>query len=187
MSPSEEEPVTPFSFARTPTTCADLSYTTHSCPCTANRFTMLAPILPRPTIPSCIDRSSSNSLLMRSTSRWCLTPMTAQIEELLVFSVPLDQACRGSIMCQCRLCRALQFANNTLRQHLAQLNAPLIKRVDTPDRSLSKYRMFIESDQLTQHLRRQLLRKDRVRRPIPLKHTMRNQPIRRSFRLHLLR
>src|SRR5258705_314916 len=45
---------TAFSFANSFTVWGDLSNTTQSCPFLISRRTMLAPILPSPTIPSCI-------------------------------------------------------------------------------------------------------------------------------------
>ena len=51
---SEDDP-TAFSFTNSSTDFGDISKTTHSWPAFMSRRTMLAPILPRPTIPSCID------------------------------------------------------------------------------------------------------------------------------------
>ena len=58
-SSSEDDPVTPSPSPGPPQPVADLSKTTHSWPFFANRRTMLAPILPRPTIPSCMIASLS--------------------------------------------------------------------------------------------------------------------------------
>ena len=52
-SASEEAPVA-FSFASSATAFGDMSKTTHSWPPLISRRTMLAPIRPRPIIPSCI-------------------------------------------------------------------------------------------------------------------------------------
>ena len=62
-----------------------------------------------------------------------------------------------------RLTRTLQLTDDLLRQNLPQLHAPLIERVDTPDRSLREHSVLIQRDQLPQHLRSQLIRKDRIR------------------------
>ncbi len=50
-SSSESAPVAP-SFASAVTTSAEVSYTMHLCPPLMSRRTMLAPIRPRPIIPS---------------------------------------------------------------------------------------------------------------------------------------
>src|SRR6266481_5245563 len=52
-SASESDPMA-FSAASSLTVVFDMSKTTHSCPPLRSRRTMLAPIRPRPTIPSCI-------------------------------------------------------------------------------------------------------------------------------------
>ena len=41
----------------------------------------------------------------------------------------------------------LQFWNNPLCQHLAELNTPLVERINIPDRALRKYGVLIQSDQ----------------------------------------
>src|SRR5262245_28122836 len=53
---SEDAP-TAFSPTRSLTALGDLSNTTPSCPPLIRRRTMLAPILPRPTIPNCMNVS----------------------------------------------------------------------------------------------------------------------------------
>src|SRR5262249_46481691 len=55
-SSSEDDP-TAFSPTRSLTTLGDRSKTTHSWPPLIRRRTILAPILPMPTIPNCIDFS----------------------------------------------------------------------------------------------------------------------------------
>src|ERR1019366_1615757 len=58
---SEDEP-TAFSFTNSSTDFGDISKTTHSWPAFMSRRTMLAPILPRPTTPSCIDHPLSENI-----------------------------------------------------------------------------------------------------------------------------
>src|SRR5208283_3458904 len=66
---SEELP-TAFSFANSSTLFGNTSKTTQLCPAFIRRRTMLAPILPRPTIPSCIDNPSLNRYIVsRSRTR----------------------------------------------------------------------------------------------------------------------
>src|SRR5580658_9903584 len=80
-----------------------------------------------------------------------------------------------------RLRLVLEFWNDALGQHFAELHAPLVERVDLPNRTLSEHRMFVKSDELAESLRRQLVGENGVRRTVALKHPMRDEPIRRAF------
>ena len=90
-------------------------------------------------------------------------------------------------MAELRLRRRFQFRDDSLGEHFAQLDAPLIEAVDVPDHALHEDRVLVERDQLAEHRRRQLLGENRVRRPIAGEHAMRHEPIRRAFGLHFLR
>jgi len=80
---------------------------------------------------------------------------------------------------------ALQFRNNAFCEHLAQFDAPLVKRIDAPDGALREYRVFIKRDQLAERFRRQTVREDRVRWPITFENPVRDDRIRRALRLDL--
>src|SRR4030095_8596995 len=84
-------------------------------------------------------------------------------------------------------CIALEFRDDSLRQHLAEFNSPLIERVNIPNDALRENRVFVKSHELTQYFRRELVGKDRVRWPVALENPMRHEPIRRALRFHLLR
>ena len=45
------------------------------------------------------------------------------------------------------------FLKNLFRQYLAELDPHLIKGMDVPDNSLSENFVFIQSDQLAEHVR----------------------------------
>src|SRR5208282_4550394 len=105
----------------------------------------------------------------------------------LVLPEIADQIVGGTVMRQRWFRFALDLRNDPLRQHFPQLDAPLIKRVDAPDRALGKNGVFVKSDQRAEDFRCQALCQNRVRRTIALKHAVGNQPLGRSFRLHLLR
>ena len=77
--------------------------------------------------------------------------------------------------------------NNSLRQHLAQLHAPLIERIDLPDGALGENAMLVKGDQLAESLRSEPLGEDGIRRAVALKNPVRDEPIRRAFSLDLLR
>src|SRR5262249_4790939 len=80
-SSSEEEPMAP-SLPNSATVCGLRSETTHSCPPRISRRTMLPPIRPSPTIPSCIVcRSFSN--LARATALEIGTPLPDRLLQSL--------------------------------------------------------------------------------------------------------
>src|ERR1700730_14949917 len=81
---------------------------------------------------------------------------------------------------------ALDLRDDALGQDLAEFDAPLIERVDVPDGSLGEYAVLIQRNQLSQRGRRQTLHQNGVRRSITLEHPVRDEPIGRAFRLHLL-
>ena len=81
---------------------------------------------------------------------------------------------------------ALELRDDPLGQHLAELDPPLIERVDVPDGALGKHAVLVERDELSERLRCEPLGEDRVRRPIALEHSMGNEAIRRALRLDLL-
>src|SRR5437667_11799849 len=81
---------------------------------------------------------------------------------------------------------ALELRNDPLGEHLAQLDAPLIERVDVPDDALGEHAVLVERDELSERLRREPLGEDRVRRTIALEHSMRNEALRRALGLDLL-
>src|SRR3989440_12289940 len=68
----------------------------------------------------------------------------------------------------------LKFRNDAVGQYLSQLDAPLVERIDMPDRSLNEDLVLIECDQLAQRLRCQSLHQNGVRRAIALESPVRN-------------
>ena len=59
-------------------------------------------------------------------------------------------SCRAA---SCGSLAALQLGDDPLRQHLAQLDAPLVERVDVPDRALREDAVLVQRDQLAQQSR----------------------------------
>src|SRR5438309_8982274 len=81
---------------------------------------------------------------------------------------------------------ALQFRDDALSQHLAQFDAPLVERIDAPDRALSEDRVLIEGDELAERVWGEPLGEDRVRRAIAFEDEVGHKPIRRVLGLDLL-
>src|SRR3974390_2127548 len=176
---SREDEDVAFSAASPSTDLGKTSKTTQSCPLRIKRRTILAPILPRPTIPSCIVLSLAFSRLTASAA-------TRTVLAVLQLAVVANHVVGGAVVLQRRLLFTLEFGDDTLRQNLAEFHAPLIKRVDAPDDALGEKAVLVEGDEAAQHLRRQLLGKDDVRRAVAVKDAMGHQPFRRALGLHLL-
>src|SRR5208282_5774856 len=81
----------------------------------------------------------------------------------------------------------LELGDDALSEHLAQLYAPLVERINVPNYALRVNTVLVERNQLTQNRWRQAVRKNHVGRSIAFEDTVRNQPVRGAFRLHLLR
>src|SRR5271157_2395552 len=85
------------------------------------------------------------------------------------FTVAANERVGRTVMLEIRLSCAFQFANDTLRKYLAQLNPPLVEGVDVPERSLRKDAVLVKRNQFAERLRRQPLGEDRVGWAVPLK------------------
>src|SRR5688572_238092 len=81
---------------------------------------------------------------------------------------------------------ALELRDDSLHQHLAQLDSPLIERVEIPDDALREHAVFVERDELSECCWRQPLDEDRVRRAVALEDPMRNEVAAGALGLHLL-
>src|SRR6516165_2029929 len=127
-----------------------------------SRRTMLATIRPSPIMPSCIvvllSRGRSKSQFSRRAFHFPITP---------------DQVVRGAVVREIGSCRALQFGDDRLRQRLAQLDAPLVERVDVPNDALGVGAMLVKRDELAQRLGCEPVGENRVRWPVTLEHAVR--------------
>src|ERR1700733_10196608 len=82
---------------------------------------------------------------------------------------------------------ALELRDDTLRQHLAQLDAPLVERIDVPDRALREYGVLIERYQFSKGIGRQPLGQNRVGWTFALKPPGRQKPFWRALSRHFFR
>src|SRR5262249_25197056 len=73
-----------------------------------------------------------------------------------------------------------------LRQRLAQLDAPLIEGIDTPDRALSENAVLVQCNEFPERFRRELFSDDGIGRMVTLEHAVRYKPIRHALRFRLL-
>src|SRR5262249_11169429 len=115
------------------------------------------------TIPD--DRTAIYKAVDRSRESSC---------GLLVLPVSPDQICRRAVVLQRPLFLRFELRNDLLREHLAEFNAPLIERIDSPNHALYENRMFIKRDQFPERFGRKALRKNCVRWAISVKDSMRH-------------
>src|SRR5262245_17383453 len=92
--------------------------TTHSWPAAIKRRTMLAPMRPSPIMPSCTG----------SPCRSWSTPALG--------AVALDERVGGRVVVQVRSGVRSELRDDGEGELLAQLDAPLVERVDVPHRAL---------------------------------------------------
>ena len=75
-----------------------------------------------------------------------------------------------------------EFRDDSLRQNLAELHAPLIERIDVPDDALREDAVLVKRDQLAESFGREAVRpRMRIRRAIAFKDSVRHKPIGRAF------
>src|SRR3954470_612559 len=93
---------------------------------------------------------------------------------------------RRAVMSESGLRLRLELRDDPLGQHLAQLDSPLIERVDIPDDTLGEDAVLVEGHELPEGLRREAVGEDRVRGPVAPEYTVRNDAVRGALGLHLL-
>src|SRR5215813_9016278 len=69
-------------------------------------------------------------------------------------------------MAELGLTLAFELRDDALSQDLSEFDAPLIERVDVPDRSLGEYAVLIQRNQLPERGRGQTIHHDGIGRPI---------------------
>src|SRR5690606_22113551 len=74
---------------------------------------------------------------------------------------------RSRRIVRARFARLGKLVEYALRELLAELDAPLVERIDAPDRALHVDLVLVEGDQRAERLRGELLEHDRVGRPVP--------------------
>src|SRR3984893_16429458 len=106
---------------------------------------------------------------------------------LSLLSIAADEGVGGTVMFELRLSGAFQLGDDSLGEDLAQLDAPLVERIDIPPRALGNHAVLVQRHQLAQRLGRQFLGNDRRRWTIAFENAMRHQPLWRPLGLDLLR
>src|SRR4029077_597296 len=89
-------------------------------------------------------------------------------------------------MVKSRFLLALEFWYNALGQLLAELDTPLVERVDVPNGTLCKDAMLVESDEFTKGFWSKPLAQNCVRWAVTFEAPVWHEPVRRALRLDLL-
>src|SRR3546814_3041065 len=98
----------------------------------------------------------------RSTRTDTLFPYTTLFRSSArtpLFAVTADQLVGRAVVAQFTGVAGGQFACGPLRQHLAQLHAPLVEGVDVPDHALHEHAVLVKRHQRAQRVRSELLRR----------------------------
>ena len=91
-------------------------------------------------------------------------------------AVPLHQSICGCVAEVAGCCFGRERARPQFQcLRLAEFDAPLIERIDTPDSTFDKYLVLVKRDQLTDDRGGQLLRQDSARRSVAWHHLVRHQ------------
>src|SRR6516225_8693825 len=96
---------------------------------------------------------------------------------LLETAVASDQTVGRTIVVEHGLSLVLKFGNDALCQNLAQLDAPLVERINIPQDALGEYGVFVKGDQLAQACRSKLLCQNRVGWPVAFENPVWHEPV----------
>src|SRR4051794_26998094 len=107
---------------------------------------MFEPIRPRPIMPSCIavslpGASGGHRPPSLAADWWAMPTLRdhrACLPRLPERSVAADQGVGGGVVGELRLALRLELGDDPLGEHLAELDAPLVERVDVPDHPLGE-------------------------------------------------
>jgi len=99
----------------------------------------------------------------------------------LQFPITVDQVVSRTIVFEFGRGFAFQFGNNPLGEHLAQLDAPLIKGINVPNRALREHAVFVKRDELAKNLRREPVGENDIGRTVAIEDTMRHKRIWRAL------
>ena len=104
---------------------------------------------------------------------------------LAVRGVVLEQSAGRGILRREGLGVALDRGGDLQRKLLAELDAPLVERVDAPDHTLREGDVLVQRDELTEHARSEGCREDRRRRAVARERAGRDERAGRALGLDL--
>jgi hypothetical protein len=88
---------------------------------------------------------------------------------LLQLAIAANETVRRSIVAKIRFRFALEFRNNPVGEHFPELHAPLVKRIDAPNRALGKNIVLVEGDEFAKGRRCKFLDEDGIDGRLPSK------------------
>src|ERR1700722_17663786 len=100
-------------------------------------------------------------------------------------AIALYKVAGGGVVGQVRIGRRFNFCNDLLREDLAQLYPPLIKRIDRPDNALREDSVLVERDERAEDCRREQIRKDGVGGAVALEDLVGDKHFGDAFGAHL--
>src|SRR5207249_421589 len=95
--------------------------------------------------------------------------------------IAADQGIGRAVVSKGRVSSDLQFGHDALGELLTQLDAPLVERVDVPDRSLNKDAVLVQRDELAERFWSQPLDQECARWPVAFEGSMRHKPCWSAF------
>ena len=104
----------------------------------------------------------------------------------LELPVAADEVVRRTVVLELRFRLALKLRDDALGEHFAQLDAPLVERIDVPDHALREDTVLVKRDEHAENFRRQPLGEDRVRRTVAFEDSVGHEPVRRALGFDLL-
>src|SRR6516165_2074766 len=107
---------------------------------------MLAPMRPRPIIPSCITDSFQPPI----DRFFDVARLKSSAQRIPSHPIAPNQSVRRAVMVERWLGLTLELGDDPLRQHLAQLDAPLVERVDVPDDALGEHAVLVEGHEFSE-------------------------------------
>src|ERR1700722_6227594 len=87
-------------------------------------------------------------------------------------AVAADEVVGRAVMIESRLSRALELRNDALGKNFAELDAPLIERINLPDRALGEHAVLVERDEFPKRARGQAIEQDGIGRPVAFEEPM---------------
>src|SRR5271169_2156998 len=107
--------------------------------------------------------------------------MPAASRERFELAIMADQRICRTVMAELRLGLCREFGDDALGKDLAELDAPLVERIDVPDSALGKDTVLVKTDKLAERRWCQLLQQDRVGRPIAFERAVGHEPVGRAL------
>ena len=139
----------------------------------------------QPSIPAMRCGTTESLAVRRNTRSLKLTSSDPRRSRaggfLFELAVATDQGIRRTVVPELGLILALELRDDFLGENLAELDTPLVKRVDVPDRALCKHAVFVKCDQCPENRWCELFGQQDVGGTVSLEGTVRYEPVGRTL------